>query len=492
MTDIAAIDRKAWYVLSMPTDGIRFDRRMLALMDYDHDGRIRIDEVLAAGAFLAEKGVAWDVTDEPSDEDAKALEDVTARLADLEKTQPSEADVQAQNDWVAAGKAADVSFLGAATGAAEEALAQVEPVIDAFFTPPDDMPLVTDEPDVVLPLKDHLNPKHLEAVLDFAAKCVVPVLGERETLSRIEWKAIKAKFAPYRAWRAAKPTPFAAARAELEDEERVLRYKTGLPKLMRNYLGMEDLYDPKKTAIFQVGTLRIDAKELNLCFAVSDEAAHAALAGKSACCILYLKLTRPGENATRHICAVVTAGRVGGLYVGRNGVFQDCDGKDWEAVVTRVLEAQVSLVEAFWMPWRKMGEAIMGMVEKFVGEKQVKSPDALGQMAKQQAVKQSEAKQNAGGNGAALASSVAAIGIGIGMVGAAVASLMAAIKGLLWWQILIGVAAIILAVSLPSVVLAWFKLRKRDLGAILNAGGWAVNRSMRFSMRLARTFTRVK
>jgi hypothetical protein len=45
-------------------------------------------------------------------------------------------------------------------------------------------------------------------------------------------------------------------------------------------------------------------------------------------------------------------------------------------------------------------------------------------------------------------------------------------------------------VSLPSVILAWFKLRARDLGAILNACGWAVNRPLYFSMGLARTFTR--
>ena len=48
------------------------------------------------------------------------------------------------------------------------------------------MALVTEEADKVLPLKDHLNPKHLEAILAFAEKCVKPVLGEKETLSRLE------------------------------------------------------------------------------------------------------------------------------------------------------------------------------------------------------------------------------------------------------------------------------------------------------------------
>ncbi|MBQ6340744.1 MAG: hypothetical protein IJI36_16520, partial [Kiritimatiellae bacterium] len=92
-------------------------------------------------------------------------------------------------------------------------------------------------------------------------------------------------------------------------------------------------------------------------------------------------------------------------------------------------------------------------------------------------------------SGAALASSVAALGVGVGMAGAAIGGLIGLVAGLPLWKVLAGVAAVILIVSLPSVILAWFKLRARDLGAILNAGGWAVNRPLTFSMGLARTFT---
>ena len=93
-------------------------------------------------------------------------------------------------------------------------------------------------------------------------------------------------------------------------------------------------------------------------------------------------------------------------------------------------------------------------------------------------------------NGAAIASSVAALGVGIGMAGAACAALIGLVAGLPAWKVAAGVAAIILLVSLPSVILTWFKLRARDLGAILNACGWAVNRPLYFSLGLARTFTR--
>ena len=67
---------------------------------------------------------------------------------------------------------------------------------------------------------------------------------------------------------------------------------------------------------------------------------------------------------------------------------------------------------------------------------------------------------------------------------------MAAISKMTAWQIAGAVVAIILVVSLPSVILTYFNLRQRDLGAVLNAGGWAVNREMRFSMKRARGFTK--
>ena len=473
-------DLKSWYAISCPTTGVRFDARTFEFLDTDKDGRVRADEVKAALAYLAEKGVDVAALQSPSEEDGKKLADVLARLAELDKAPPSEADKKAFADWEAAGKASGVAVCGEGTAAAEAALAAVEPTIDAFFTPPEDMPLVTEAADVELPLRDHLNPKHLEAILAFASKCVTPVLGEKTVLTRLDWKAVKAAFAPYRAWIAAKPVASAPAKDALVEEEKILRYKLHLGELLANYVTMDRLYSLGMPAIFQTGILRIDGKELSLCFHVDSEAAHSGLVGRSKCCVIYVKLTRPAEGATRQICAVVTAGTVAGLYVGRNGVFCDRDGKDWEAVITKVVEAEVSLAEAFWSPWRKLGESVAGIVKKFLGEKQAKST----------ALVSAPAAAPAKEGGAAMASSVAAIGIGVGMLGAAAASLMAVLSSMTALQIAGSVLGLILVISLPSVILTWFNLRRRDLGAILNACGWAVNREMRFSMRLARTFTK--
>ena len=481
-------DLKNWYAISCPTAGLRFDARTLEFLDSNRDGHIRSDEVQAALAFLKERGLEPGQLAEP-DPDAEAkLADVLKRIADLANAEPSDADRKAMADWEAEGQKPEIAVCGDATADANAALAAVEAVVDAFFTPPDDMPLVTDEPDKTLPLRDHLNPKHLEAVLAFAEKCVKPVLGERDSITRLEWKKVKAAFAPYRAWAAAKPVASAPEKAGLEDEEKLVRYRMNLGEFLVNYVSMGRLYGGKGEAIFQMGVLRIDGKELNLCFHVDSEAAHSALSGRSDCCVIYVKLSRPEEGATRTICAVVTAGTVGGLYVGRNGVFYDRDGRNWEATITKVVEAQVSLAEAFWMPWKKLGAAISGAVKKFLGDREAAADAKLAAGAQNVTAGKKDGASGAGG--AALASSVAAIGIGVGMVGAAAASLMAAVKGMGPWQAVAAVVAIVLVVSMPSVILTWFKLRRRDLAAILNAGGWAVNRQMRFSMKRAREFTK--
>ncbi len=478
-------DLKQWYAIACPTTGVRFDLRTLELMDSDHDGRVRSPEVQAALEYLKGKGVSPDDLVPPSEEDEKALADVLKRQAELDKQEPSELEKAAMAEWEAKGKTPEVAILGEATAAAEASLAAIEKTVDDFFTPPEDMPLVTEEPDKALPLKEHLNPKYLEQILDFAEKCVKPIRGldehsssSQDCLSRMKWKAIKAKFAAYRAWIAAKPVMSPGSKDDLVEEERFLRYKLHLGELLENYVTMDRLYK-HDTAIFQTGVLRIDAREMNLCFHVDSEAAHSALVEKSNCCVIYLKISRPSEKLERLICAVVTAGKVGTLYVGRNGVFYDRDGKDWEAVITKVVENQVSLAEAFWAPWKKIGEGIAGAVKKFIGDKQAKATDSV-----QKGTESTQA------GGAAMASSVAAIGIGVGMVGAAAASLMAAISSMPAWKIGVAVVALVLIVSVPSMILAWFKLRKRDLGVILNACGWAINRPMRFSMKRAAAFTK--
>ncbi len=414
---------------------------------------------------------------------------------------------------------------GAATAEAYAAFTAVEATIDKYFTPPEDLPLVADDPTPSLPLTAGVNPLWLGKFRTFA-KAAAPILGvaEMTEISRDEWETVKAKLAPYGAWLAAKAgasvadvgddalaalvkdgkfqakvndliqkdQALADEYARLVDCERALLFAAHLAQWLCNYVNQANLYNPDSESVFRTGRLIVDGRECRLCFHVADEAAHVALAEKSKCCLLYMKLSRKGTGETREICAVVTAGSTASLYAGRNGLFYDCEGKDWDAVVSKVVEAQVSLREAFWAPWAKIAGTISEQCKKFLSDKQDAAVTKVGTTLTEavSAPPPAPAAAPAAPNGAAIASTVAALGVGVGMAGAACAGLVGLVAGLPTWKVIAGVFAIILIVSLPSVILAWFKLRARDLGAILNACGWAVNRPLTFSLGLASTFTR--
>jgi hypothetical protein len=48
LVNLAKLDQKLWVALACPVKGIEFDERTLALIDTDHDGRVRASELLAA------------------------------------------------------------------------------------------------------------------------------------------------------------------------------------------------------------------------------------------------------------------------------------------------------------------------------------------------------------------------------------------------------------------------------------------------------------
>lgn len=404
---------------------------------------------------------------------------------------------------------------------------KVKDVIDDYFKLPDDLPLVADDPTPRLSLTSGISPKW-KSSFEFFSYLSAPVAlgpGSQMTMTSItrdQWSKIKDALEPYREWLNDERRSVPVAKLDdafledvvkdgkmqaavndliardkaLADEsdrfvdcERALRYAANLANWLCNYVNQANLYDTKSESVFRTGELYIDGRVCNLCFHVANAAAHSALAEKSKCCLLYVKLTRPGESV-REVCAVVTAGSTASLYSGRNGIFYDCDGRDWDAVVTKVVESQVSLREAFWAPWAKIATTLSEQCKKFLSSKQDSAVKSVGDGAGAAVAASVPAAAAPAANGAALASSVAALGVGVGMAGAACAGLIGLVAGLPVWKLLMGVAAIILIVSLPSVVLAWFKLRARDLGAILNACGWAVNRPLYFSMGLARTFTR--
>ena len=84
----------------------------------------------------------------------------------------------------------------------------------------------------------------------------------------------------------------------------------------------------------------------------------------------------------------------------------------------------------------------------------------------------------------------AALGLALGMIGAAIGGLFAWL-GLHWYHWVIMFAAIIILISGPAMVMAWMKLRKRNLSPILNANGWALNARVLVNTRFGATLTSI-
>ena len=76
----------------------------------------------------------------------------------------------------------------------------------------------------------------------------------------------------------------------------------------------------------------------------------------------------------------------------------------------------------------------------------------------------------------------------VGYIGSFFTSLALGLKGLGWWGWLV-IPGLLLVISGPSMILAWMKLRKRNLAPLLNANGWAVNADAIVSVLFGNTLT---
>ncbi len=385
----------------------------------------------------------------------------------------------------------------------------------------ENLPLAKATEDCRLDFAKGLNPAWRGRMAAFAEKAVKPVLGERTAMSDEDWCLVKNAYAPYIAWKGAMAGGAAAQLGEervraivadseshgkiealiakdigysgeinqLDDLEKLLRYHANLERFLNNFVNFSDYYNPDVGEIYRAGRLYIDGRVCRECVYVADAGAHSTLAASSKMLLLYCGITRPQTGEKKTVCAAVTAGFASTLWVGRNGIFYDAEGKDWNAVIIKICESQTSLKEAFWAPWIKICDLVNDQIKKLLSSKETAMMSAattkVGTIGAESAPPQAEQKRD----GAAMASSVAAIGIALGIIGSAIGGLITALKGISFWYGVLGALALILVVSGPSVILAWFKLRARDFAPVLNACGWAINKKMRMPMRLSRVFT---
>ncbi len=192
-----------------------------------------------------------------------------------------------------------------------------------------------------------------------------------------------------------------------------------------------------------------------------------------------------------NIAAAFTAGDSDQLMVGRNGIFYDRKGQDWDATITRIVEHPISIRQAFWSPYKKASRMVSEQLMRIAAARSKASEDKLAASAIQAGTKTSEAKSTPEKifDVGKFAGIFAAIGLAVGFIASAVTSVVTGFLRLAWWQWPVAIVGIMLVISGPSTLMAWFKLRKRNLGPILDANGWAVNARVKINIRFGTSLT---
>ena len=349
-----------------------------------------------------------------------------------------------------------------------------------------------------------------------AIDAVVSLVGiKNEALDEAEWAAILGTFAPYVAWMDAKKGAEVEAlglecvnailkedkkaallellekdKAEeanalsIEEVDKVLRLNKHFYRFLNNYVVLADFYDPERKAIFQAGRLYIDQRSTDLCVKVAGPAPE--ISSLSGMYILYCACTSEKLGKSFNIAAVLTDGDVDGLREGKNAVFYDRDGNDYTAKVVAIVDNPISIRQAFWTPYRKLARMINDRIDKKAAEKNEKSMSGLTSAADTATEGKAPAVPFDIGKFAGI---FAAIGMAVGLVGAALAGVVSALKGITFWQILLILGVLMLLISGPSMFIAWRKIRRRDLGPVLNANGWAINAAALVRAKFGKTLT---
>lgn len=375
------------------------------------------------------------------------------------------------------------------------------------------LPLARVEAGRPLPLKDGINPAWSGAVGQFLKDTVSALLpSSTEVLTEENWRALQAKVSAYEQWSASKPTTtveklgvprlreilqsgvkekvaalikedaaLAPANEQILALEKLIRVQRDLFRLLNNFVTFADFYS-RRGAIFQAGTLYLDGRSCELCVHVGDAAKHAALAGLSKAYLAYCDCTRPGGQKMS-IAVAFTAGDSDQLMVGRNGVFYDRKGQDWDATITKIVDNPISIRQAFWSPYKKFVRMIEEQVAKRAAAaetaSQAKLTTTATQVANIDATKPAapaapeQKKVDVG--------TVAAIGVALGSLATFFGLMFGKFVDMGWWAPL-ALVVLMLAISGPSMLIAWLKLRQRNLGPILDANGWAVNGRMKINV----------
>ncbi|HEX8439349.1 kinesin [Archangium sp.] len=394
-----------------------------------------------------------------------------------------------------------------------------------------ELPVAPPEPGGALRWSRLYRGPAFEKLDTFRRDVAVPLTGDMATLVDTAWRELSAKAEAILAWQAridASPLRTwvdtladisdadlealeAACRADLalkdkldavDELERLLLYQRWLLTLANNFISMPDLYQTKRRALVEKGTLILGGRRFWLSVLVTNHAAHLALTSQGTTCTLYVQVMAKEGGEHYEVAVPVTRGRSRELAVGKRGVFYDVEGREFDAVVTQVVRHPVSLWESMTMPFERIGKFISSKIEGMAtaGEKSLDSelektyahgttvattaaqpptPPAPGAPA-------APVPGQVGGPGGF----IAAVGITFAALGSSLAFIVTQVKSLTLFDLISTTIIVVAVVMLPSGLLGWLKLRKRNLALLLEGSGWALNDRLKLTPDLAALITR--
>ncbi|HQY04746.1 MAG TPA: hypothetical protein PLQ52_01650 [Lacunisphaera sp.] len=460
------------------------------------------------------------------------------------------ADLAAYVAWVDQSSGKDIAVLGDATDAACSALKAVRAKVEDYFArgrlaafdgralaalngqeseylriAAQDLkitaeevagfPLARVEAGRALPLLEGVNPAWAGALATLHQAVVTPVHGAaKTTLTPAEWAALNAKFSAYETWLGGKAgrtveklglprikailagqgrpmladliTQDKALEPQFKaitDVNQLTHYHRDLRTLLHNFVNFADFYSRDKWAVFQAGTLYLDSRSTELCIRVDGANPLAAM---SKAYIAYVDCRRPGGAAMK-IAACFTQGDSDYLFVGRNGVFYDRAGRDWDATIASIVDNPISIRQAFWSPYKKFLRMIEEQVAKRAAAAEAASSARLAATA--EAAAQADKAKPAEPPKKVDVGAVAAIGVAISGAITAITLILGYVFQLKPWQYPLVLLGLVLVISTPSMIIAWLKLRQRTLGPLLEGNGWAVNGRVRINIPFGTALT---
>ena len=483
---LAELDEKLWTVLACPVSGLEIPEESLKCMDTDADAKIHVTDVVATAEWLCK--VLRDPQVLFEGKPSLALEDIV------------DEGLSAVASPLAVDGVVTLQDVKAAIAGA---------TITAQATP--EAPYAADVMAAYKACQEAYAQYFQTAKLQALGLATLPADAAVPGLTEEQFTEMGKKIAEYEAGKAAAESAnaaaLAAAQAQYKPLEKLLLLCRDYVTLLHNFVSFQDFYakrgkallgrgnaDESPWAIFQAGTLVIDQRACNLCLKVSDMGKHNTQAADSGMYLIYCNCKHQASGQTMQIVAAMTVGDIRNLKVGKNALFYDRQGRDWEAEVVKIIDNPISIGQAFWSPYRKLGDWVSGLITKSAAEKEKKSfadlttklqtPPAAGQAA--------QPAQPAPFDIAKFAGIFAAIGMAVGYIGAFFTSLATGVKDIAlyaWWALPVAILSLFLVISGPSMVLAWMKLRKRNLAPLLNANGWAVNADAIVNVLFGNTLT---